>query len=235
MSESEGQEGIFDRRMIFPETLLSKYNTTELYTTCGHCNQFLAVCYSHSGYTSSSDLPCHHYPVVFVDGSCARNSFVGAFSGIGGLFGDIEEYQWKIPVDADFDPVPIRTSHRAELLASIEGVQRFGKFLQSDKWDPPRDSCKTQMVVATDSEYVYRGVTEWMPKWKVRAFYQQHIHPSDFLLYKINGWQTSSGKPAANQDLFRTLDEALAKLEHAQINVGFWKIDRQVHVARSIL
>jgi hypothetical protein len=63
----EGQ-GV-DRRMVFCDNLLSKYNAAELYTTCHHCNLFLCVCCLHS----SSHFPCLHYPVVFTDGACSGN------------------------------------------------------------------------------------------------------------------------------------------------------------------
>jgi len=66
-----------------------------------------------------------------------------------------------------------------------------------------------QMVVATDSEYVYKGMTEWMPKWKA------------------NGWRNSSGKIVANKDLFCMLDEVLSALEGHLIDVGFWWIPRE--------
>jgi len=105
--------------------------------------------------------------VVFTDGACSRNGFDGAVSGIGGTYGNDVDYQWSIPVDERIDSTPIRTNQRAELLAAIEGVRRLGDFLESKVEENPPLNPRSVMVVATDSEYVCKGVTEWMPKWKV--------------------------------------------------------------------
>jgi ribonuclease HI len=45
--------------------------------------------------------------------------------------------------------------------------------------------------IHTDSEYLRRGVTEWLPGWQ------------------RNGWRTRSGQPVKNQDLWRALHAAL--------------------------
>ena len=50
----------------------------------------------------------------------------------------------------------------------------------------------------TDSQYVAKGITEWMPKWKAQ------------------GWQRKEGgqfKPVMNADLWQRLDELLAQHE----------------------
>jgi ribonuclease HI len=49
-----------------------------------------------------------------------------------------------------------------------------------------------QARVYTDSEYVRRGVTEWLAAWKAR------------------GWRTANRKPVKNQDLWQRLDELRA-------------------------
>jgi ribonuclease HI len=46
-----------------------------------------------------------------------------------------------------------------------------------------------QARLYTDSEYVRRGITEWLPAWKSR------------------GWRTADRKPVKNQDLWQRLDE----------------------------
>ena len=43
------------------------------------------------------------------------------------------------------------------------------------------------MAIVTDSQYVRRGVTEWLKGWQ------------------RNGWRTTTGKPVENQDLWREL------------------------------
>ena len=48
-----------------------------------------------------------------------------------------------------------------------------------------------------DSEYVLKGMTEWMPAWKAR------------------GWRTTKGKPVLNVELWQALDAAAA--QHAEV------------------
>lgn len=45
----------------------------------------------------------------------------------------------------------------------------------------------------TDSTYVQKGITEWIHAWKKR------------------GWKTAAKKPVKNEDLWRRLDEAIAR------------------------
>ncbi|CUW41541.1 ribonuclease HI, degrades RNA of DNA-RNA hybrids [Magnetospirillum sp. XM-1] len=45
----------------------------------------------------------------------------------------------------------------------------------------------------TDSEYVKKGMTEWLRGWKAR------------------GWKTADKKPVKNDDLWKALDEAAAR------------------------
>lgn len=50
-----------------------------------------------------------------------------------------------------------------------------------------------QVLLHTDSKYVMDGINDWMPNWKKRD------------------WKTSARKPVKNQDLWRALDEAIAR------------------------
>lgn len=166
--ESEGQEGVFDRRMVFCESLLSRLTTDKLYKLCDDCDQYLCICCPDDGL----DYACHHYPVVFVDGACSNNGRYGAKSGIGGIFGEKSGFQWSTPVDERIDSSSVRTNQRAELLAAITGVKRLSAFLLHNKPDLARRTHRrdrVDMVVATDSEYVCQGVAELLPKWKVRS------------------------------------------------------------------
>ena len=49
--------------------------------------------------------------------------------------------------------------------------------------------------LTTDSQYVRKGITEWLPNWKRR------------------GWKTAARKPVKNADLWQRLDQAVADHE----------------------
>jgi ribonuclease HI len=71
------------------------------------------------------------------------------------------------------------TNNRMELTAAIRALEAL------------RRPC----VVAayTDSEYLRRGITEWLANWKRR------------------GWKTADRKPVKNEDLWRRLEEAASR------------------------
>ncbi|MGR9052771.1 MAG: ribonuclease HI, partial [Gammaproteobacteria bacterium] len=71
------------------------------------------------------------------------------------------------------------TNNRMELTAVIQALETL---------DRP---CTVELH--TDSTYVLKGITEWLPNWKRR------------------GWQTASKKPVKNEDLWRRLDSAVAR------------------------
>jgi ribonuclease HI len=73
---------------------------------------------------------------------------------------------------------PHTTNNRMELTAVIQGLNTL------------KQPCDVKIV--TDSEYVQKGITEWMPRWKVK------------------GWQTADRQPVKNQDLWKALDGALS-------------------------
>ncbi len=72
------------------------------------------------------------------------------------------------------------TNNRMELTAVIEGLAALKK--------------PTLVELFTDSVYVGKGMSEWMPKWKA------------------NGWKRKEGKklvPVKNEDLWQRLDQLL--------------------------
>lgn len=73
------------------------------------------------------------------------------------------------------------TNNRMELMAAIKGLQSL------------KEPCQVQLT--TDSQYVRKGITEWINNWKK------------------NNWRTSSKKPVKNVDLWQALDEAVATHE----------------------
>ena len=79
----------------------------------------------------------------------------------------------------------LTTNNRMEMIAVIEALQSLG--------EPHR------VALYLDSEYVRKGITEWIHNWKLR------------------GWRTADKKPVKNADLWQTLD-ALTHTKGHKIN-----------------
>ena len=71
------------------------------------------------------------------------------------------------------------TNNRMELTAVIRALESLKRH------------CNVK--VYTDSQYVQKGISEWLPQWKRR------------------GWRTAGKKPVNNEDLWRELDELAQK------------------------
>jgi ribonuclease HI len=70
---------------------------------------------------------------------------------------------------------PLTTNNRMELMAVIQGLSALKR------------PCHVDLYL--DSEYVRKGITEWIHGWKKK------------------GWVTASKQPVKNADLWRRLDE----------------------------
>lgn len=103
---------------------------------------------------------------LFTDGACKGNPGPG---GWGALlrFGDIEKSLYGGEANT--------TNNRMELMAAIEGLKAL------------KEPCA--VVLTTDSQYVMKGITEWMKGWK------------------RNNWRTAAKAPVKNADLWQQLDE----------------------------
>ena len=108
--------------------------------------------------------------VIYADGACKGNPGIGGWGAHLNYMGNVKEI---------FGGQHDTTNNRMELMAVIEAL-----------------SCLKERVEAflyLDSEYVIKGIKEWMPKWK------------------SNGWKSSNNKPIKNVDLWLRLDEQLNK------------------------
>ncbi len=103
---------------------------------------------------------------IFTDGACRGNPGPG---GWGALlrYGELEK--------SLHGGEPLTTNNRMELLAAIEALAAL------------REPC--QVIITTDSQYVRKGITEWLAGWK------------------RNGWRTASKAPVKNADLWQRLDQ----------------------------
>jgi ribonuclease HI len=80
---------------------------------------------------------------------------------------------------------PDTTNNRMEMMAVIRALESLKR--------------PSTVQVHTDSQYVQKGISEWMSGWKKR------------------GWRTADGKPVKNQDLWQELD-ALSRKHRIEWN-----------------
>jgi ribonuclease HI len=106
---------------------------------------------------------------IYTDGACRGNP------GPGG-WGAILRYQGK--EKSLHGGERETTNNRMELMAAIAALESLTR------------PCRVHLT--TDSQYVMKGITEWMANWKKR------------------GWKTASRQPVKNVDLWQRLDAALA-------------------------
>lgn len=121
----------------------------------------------------TSAAPPRRITIAF-DGACLGNPGRGGYGAI--LVNETTGAE-KIVKGRD----RATTNNKMELSAAIAGLNTL------------RPGAVVTML--GDSQYVIRGITEWMPGWKLR------------------GWRAAGGKPVANIELWRLLEAAVARHE----------------------
>jgi len=111
-----------------------------------------------------TDLP---WVTIYTDGACEPNPGPGGWAALL-LFGRHE----KELSGAE----PRTTNNRMELTAAVQALSTLSQPCRVDFY--------------TDSEYLRRGITEWLPDWRRR------------------GWKRKNGK-LANIDLWQALEAAI--------------------------
>ena len=106
---------------------------------------------------------------IYTDGACKGNPGPGGWGALMRYGGREKEL---------FGGEPRTTNNRMELTAVIRALEALNR--------------PSQVAVHTDSQYVQKGISVWLPAWKTR------------------GWKTADRKPVKNDDLWRELD-ALAQ------------------------
>lgn len=108
--------------------------------------------------------------VIYTDGACRGNPGPG---GWGALLQYGQHERELFGGEAE------TTNNRMELMGAIEALASL------------KEDCEIKLY--TDSTYVLKGITEWMPNWKAR------------------GWKTAAKKPVKNVDLWQRLDEEIQR------------------------
>jgi ribonuclease HI len=109
---------------------------------------------------------------IFTDGACRGNPGPGGWGAILRAHGREKEL---------FGGEAATTNNRMELTAVIRALEALKR--------------PSHVRLYTDSQYVQKGISEWIHTWKRKA------------------WRTADKKPVKNEDLWRRLDELAAQHE----------------------
>jgi ribonuclease HI len=113
--------------------------------------------------------------LVWTDGACSGNPGPGGWAAIvvapGGEHVELSGGE------------PHTTNNRMELMAVIRALEALKR------------PCAVTLYL--DSQYVLKGITEWLPGWKAK------------------GWRTASKQPVKNAELWRRLDDLLTQGGHS--------------------
>lgn len=108
--------------------------------------------------------------VAYTDGACSGNPGPGGWGAVLAWNGRERELSGG---EAE------TTNNRMELMAAIRALEALKR------------PCPVKIV--TDSQYVMKGITEWMDDWKAR------------------GWRTAGKKPVKNRELWERLDRQIQR------------------------
>lgn len=107
---------------------------------------------------------------IYTDGACRGNPGPGGWGAVL-QYGEHQRELYGGESDT--------TNNRMELTAALQALEAL------------REPCEIDLT--TDSEYVRKGITEWLPAWKKR------------------NWKTADRKPVKNADLWQALEQAAAR------------------------
>ena len=107
---------------------------------------------------------------IWTDGACLGNPGPGGWGAL---------LRWNGSERELSGSEPDTTNNRMELMAAIQALEALKR--------------PCAVTLTTDSQYVRKGITEWLSNWK------------------RNGWKTAARKPVKNDDLWRRLDVAVAR------------------------
>jgi len=112
--------------------------------------------------------------VIYTDGACKGNPGPGGWGVL---------LRSEAAVKELYGGEAQTTNNRMELTAVIQALQALKRPCRVTLW--------------LDSEYVRKGITEWLPGWKAK------------------GWKTAARQPVKNVDLWQQLDALVQQGGHA--------------------
>jgi ribonuclease HI len=110
---------------------------------------------------------------IYTDGACKGNPGPGGWGVLLKAAGTEKEL---------FGGELVTTNNRMELLAVIRALEALKR--------------PCQVTLFLDSQYVLKGITEWLPGWKAK------------------GWRTAAKQPVKNVELWQALDALVSQGGH---------------------
>ncbi len=108
--------------------------------------------------------------VIYTDGACRGNPGPGGWGAL---------LRSGVHVKELLGAEPQTTNNRMELTAAIQALAALKR--------------PCSIALYTDSQYVRKGITEWLPQWKARD------------------WRTADRKPVKNVDLWQALEREIER------------------------
>ncbi|OOG39978.1 ribonuclease HI [Polaromonas sp. A23] len=124
--------------------------------------------------TDFSQITAQQHVVIYTDGACKGNPGPGGWGAMLTTGDSVKEL---------FGGEMGTTNNRMEMMAVIEALAALKR------------PCRVTLYL--DSEYVRKGITEWISGWKAR------------------GWRTAAKQPVKNVDLWQKLDALVTSSGHA--------------------
>ncbi|MCJ1399504.1 hypothetical protein MMC11_002706 [Xylographa trunciseda] len=142
---------------------------------------------------------------VAIDGACRGNGTPDARAAIGVYFAESSLYNISMTI-----PEHQATNQVSELVACWMALRSLVSITTAGKnFTEESDHPISQVVIKADSEYVVKGMTEWIVKWRV------------------NGYRNHKGVPIKNCDWFMMVDDSVNDLKDLGVHVLFWHVPRE--------
>jgi ribonuclease HI len=117
----------------------------------------------------TTDVSGNDRVMLFTDGACSGNPGPGGWAAL---------LRYREQERELSGGEPATTNNRMEMLAVIHGLEALKRPMR--------------VRICTDSQYVMKGITEWLAAWKRR------------------GWKTADRQPVKNVDLWQRLESVLS-------------------------
>ncbi|RKK65700.1 hypothetical protein BFJ69_g16056 [Fusarium oxysporum] len=137
---------------------------------------------------------------IAVDGACRGNGTPDAKATVGVFVGETSSFNQSLMLHQ----VPV-TNQIAELSAGIIALEQARDILRTRALG--EDPLHT-VVIKADSEYLVKGMTDWIFKWEA------------------NGYRNAKRDPVKNSTLFKKLQGLVNDLNISNVEVLFWHVPR---------